>query len=774
MSYFKDTFGITAESKTDENYIFIKDGLRISVITSQLIRVEYQPNGNFCDEPTQTVWYRNFDTPEFEVEKNSNRITVKTVDCIAVFGYDGKIVEVNGVKNFKKGNLKGTCRTLDMTYGKTKLGDGIISKSSVAILDDSKSLILCSDGTVKPREAEKDYYIFAYGHNYKGALRDFFRLTGETPLLPRFALGNWWSRYKAYTQQEYLDLMQRFIDEKIPVTVATVDMDWHWVDVIGKFGKEAKNKQKPKNVSEISQGWTGYSWNTDLFPDYKKFLKTLKQQGFHIPVNLHPSMGVRWFEDAYKPFAEFMGIDPASKEQIYFDITDPKFIEGYFKFLHHPYEDDGVDFWWIDWQQGNKTKIPGFDPLWALNHYHFLDSARNGKRPMILSRFAGAGSHRYPLGFSGDSSVYWCSLDFQPYMTATASNIGYGWWSHDIGGHRGGKHDDEIYLRWLQYGIFSPINRLHSTSNELMGKEPWNYSAHICRFAYDALRFRHRLIPYIYSANYRCYKKGETLISPMYYEYPDDERAYNYPNEYFFCSELIVAPITRKTDKRTNKAYTKVWLPEGNYTDIFTNRVYKGNCEIKMFRDLDSIPVLAKEGAIIPLDCNDTNNSVSLPRKLEVLIFTGNGKFDMYEDDGETAEYKNGAFAFTTFSVNASESELKFNFSVSGDKSILPENRDFVLSFRNISDAQVLVNRQSAVKSVENGFLQISLDSVTADDEITVILKDFVRTKSPDKKAESVSVRSRYKGFNGVNMFRNGAFTPKIIKEQLEELEYLV
>ncbi|MBQ8783059.1 MAG: DUF5110 domain-containing protein [Clostridia bacterium] len=774
MSYFKDTFGIVTESKTDEKFVYLKDCLRISVLTSRLIRVEYQSDKSFCDEPTQSVWYRNFGEPEFQVEEKGNKVIIKTTDCIAVVSLKGKLVEVNGVKNFKKGNLKGTCRTLDMTYGKTKLGDGIMSKNGVALLDDSKSLVLCPDGTVNPCNAETDYYIFAYGKDYKGALRDFFRLTGETPLLPRFALGNWWSRYKAYTQQEYLDLMNRFIKEKIPVTVATVDMDWHWVDVIGKFGKEANNRQKPKNVSELVQGWTGYSWNTDLFPDYKQFLKTLKEQGFHIPVNLHPSMGVRWFEDAYKPFAEFMGIDPESKEQIYFDFTDPRFIEGYFKFLHHPYENDGVDFWWIDWQQGNKTKIPGFDPLWALNHYHFLDSARNGKRPLILSRFAGAGSHRYPLGFSGDSSIYWCSLDFQPYMTSTASNIGYGWWSHDIGGHRGGKHDDEIYLRWLQYGIFSPINRLHSTSNELMGKEPWNYSAHIRTFAYDALRFRHRLIPYIYSINYRCHSKGETLISPMYYEYPEDERAYNCPNEYFFGSELIVAPITRKTDSRTNKAYTKVWLPEGNFTDIFTNRIYKGNCEIKMFRDLDSIPVFAKEGAIIPLDCNDTANSVRLPRKLEVLIFNGNNTFNMYEDDGETAEYKNGKFAFTEFKVNTTESELNFSFKVTGDSSVLPQSRDYILSFRNVADAQVLVNRQDAQKSTENGFLQINLSDVSSDDEVCVILKDYVKTAPPDREEEAVSIRSRYKGFNGANMLRKGIFTPKVIKEQLKELNYFI
>ena len=104
-----------------------------------------------------------------------------------------------------------------------------------------------------------------------------------------------------------------------------------------------------------------------------------------------------------------------------FDPTDPDFLEAYFEELHHPHEDDGVDFWWLDWQQGGVTRIPGLDPLWLLNHFHYLDSGRAGKRPLTFSRYAGIGSHRYPVGFSGDTHMTWESLDFQPSFTATAS-----------------------------------------------------------------------------------------------------------------------------------------------------------------------------------------------------------------------------------------------------------------------------------------------------------------------------------------------------------------
>lgn len=113
------------------------------------------------------------------------------------------------------------------------------------------------------------------------------------------------------------------------------------------------------------------------------------------------------------------------------------------------------------------------DPLWLLNHYHYQDSCKNAEGGVILSRYAGPGSHRYPVGFSGDTIISWNSLRFQPYFTATASNIGYSWWSHDIGGHMLGDYDEELQTRWLQFGVFSPITRLHSSRSPFNSKEPW-------------------------------------------------------------------------------------------------------------------------------------------------------------------------------------------------------------------------------------------------------------------------------------------------------------
>lgn len=750
-----------------ERQIYIRGNVRISVLTSRLIRIEKNDAGKFCDLPTQTVFNRKLDKVSFVVTDNLTNFAVKTDDVSFIFRPNGELIQVvmkNGLtasaKNFKKSNLKGTTRTLDMTNGSVKLDDGILSKDGAAILDDSQSLVLLDGATVRPRkDKESDLYCFAYGHDYRGALRDFYRLTGSTPLIPRFAFGNWWSRYKAYTQEEYLTLMQRFLDEEIPVTVATVDMDWHWVDVKKRFGQAAKADRSGMNLRDrlmsIFQfsGWTGYSWNTDLFPDYKAFLNQLQDENFKVTVNLHPADGVRFFEDQYHDFAEFMGIDPDSRQTIPFDLTDPKFIEGYFRFLHNPYEDDGVDFWWIDWQQGTDSGIPGLDPLWALNHYHSIDSARNGKRPLILSRYAGLGSHRYPLGFSGDTAVTWKTLDFQPYFTANASNAGYSWWSHDIGGHHFGHRDDELYIRWLQFGVFSPIMRLHSTSNEFLGKEPWKFSKDTEREAVASLRFRHRLIPYLYTMNHRTHAEGRPLIEPMYYEYPEAQEAYEVPNEYLFGSELIAAPITKPVSRRTLMASADVWLPEGRFTDIFTGQIYKGGQKLKMFRDTSSIPVLAKEGAILPLSVNDRTNDSSNPQELELYIYRGNGHFTLYEDDGTTMNYRDGAFAETTFEVTENGGDVTFTvFPAVGDLSVIPQNRTYSFSFKDIAAYEkviVTVNgkRVSCDAAAKDGETHLTY-TIAPTDKLKITLKAVTAKRNPPKKELLTDFFSKIQGSN--------------------------
>jgi len=749
------------------------DKLRITLLTPCLLRLE---TGGYTDAPTQTVWNRKLDRVAYTTQKQGNLFTLRTREvsfCIdlhkramvSVTLADGTVVT-----DFEKGNLLGTARTLDGINGSVKLEKGIMSQSGVSVLDDSRSLLLAKDGHILPREKCTDLYFFAYGHDYLRALKDFFRLTGPVPLIPKHALGNWWSRYKAYTQEEYRSLMSQFIRRRIPVTVATIDMDWHWTDVMDRFGKAAdpgvgKTPQE-KFFNQNMPGWTGYSWNTELFPDYRELFSWLKDNGFHITLNVHPSQGIRYFEDCYGSVCEKMGVDPATKQRIPFDITNLDFVKTYFDDVHHPYEDDGVDFWWLDWQQGKKTAIPGLDPLWALNHYHYLDNGREGNRPLILSRYAGLGSHRYPLGFSGDTYCTWESLQFQPYFTNNAANAGYTWWSHDIGGHQRGIQDDQLYIRWLQYGVFSPINRLHSTCNDYMGKEPWKRSYAARTVAEDFLRLRHRMIPYLYSASYQTHLNGTPICMPMYYA-RDCAEAYEARNQYIFGGQLLVHPVTTPTEKHLNLASTRVWLPEGRWTDVFTNRIYRGGGWVTMHRDLDAIPVLAAPGSIVPLYEKADTNDLSLDQPLEVHVWRGCGDYQLFDDDGTDS----GA-AVTEMKVREKQGTVRFTIQApTGHTAILPLVRKITVKFRDILSASVTVNGE-AVEWTGN---VVTVPLMAGRDKVEIELTNVIALHNPCKQEMKTELLTRVQWPNHRKslLFREDRMDnlPGYLKDALAEID---
>ena len=758
-----------------ENIVFQNKKIRVTLLTPRLIRIEKDGK---TDLPTQTVWNRDLGVVRYEKELNANTLTVQTDEVTFHINIStGKLEKItfsNGmiVTDFSRNILPGTARTLDMVNGATKLEPGIMSRSGASVMNDSKSLLLC-DGQIIPRPVCSDLYYFAYGHDYRRQLEDFFRLTGPVPLIPKYALGNWWSRYRAYTQEEYRALMKEFIARKLPVTVATIDMDWHWVDVMERFGEKAK-PEKPKCKEEAlynlaMPGWTGYTWNTELFPDHKELLDWLHAQGFHVTLNVHPSQGIRYFEDCYENICGRMGLDPEKRDLVPFDITDPEFLNAYFEEAHHPLEREGVDFWWLDWQQGKNTKIPGLDPLWALNHYHTLDGAKANNRPLILSRYAGLGSHRYPLGFSGDTICTWKSLDFQPYFTSTAANAGYTWWSHDIGGHMKGIQDDELYLRWLQFGVFSPINRLHSSNSDFMGKEPWHKSWAVSQIANRFLRLRHKLIPLLYSAAYETHTDGTPICMPMYYLW-DCEESYQVRNQYVFAGQLLVCPITTPADKKLNLAKVKVWLPEGRWTDIFNGRIYRGGCWVTMYRDLDSIPVLAPEGAIVPMYKNADTNDLSLEQPHEIHIWRGNGEFELYEDDGETKAYEHGKHCVTVFKLTETDNFLTLTITPPAENyGLWQGGRKMEIHFRDITDGKLSVNGEPRPFEPT-----VSLDVHRS--PIVIQLQQITPSVNPDREMLRTSLLTRVQCGNDWKLqhFGRDKQLPEFVQDAMNELDAMI
>ena len=748
----RDIFKVKTNPATFGENIVLGDCYRISVLTDGLIRLEYQENGHFEDRPSQMAWNRDFKPTQYRVIKTEDGIEILTKRIHLI--YDEKKFSKNGLSIQVIGNLsayhsiwhyseeihdlKGTARTLDEVAGSTELEHGVLSRFGYSVLDDGKSMLLTEDGWVEPRcGGGEDLYFFGYGHDYLECLKDFYYLSGRSPMLPRFALGNWWSRYYKYTEESYLALMDRFEREDIPFTVAVIDMDWHLVDIDPKYGS----------------GWTGYTWNRSLFPDPKRFLQTLHKRGMRTTLNVHPAEGVRGFEEMYPDMARALGVDWEKEDPINFDIADPAFLEAYLEYAHHPYEEMGVDFWWVDWQQGNNSKIPGLDPLWMLNHYHFLDSKREGKRPMTFSRYAGPGSHRYPVGFSGDTITTWESLDFQPYFTANASNIGYGWWSHDIGGHMRGYKDDEMEARWAQFGVFSPIMRLHSSCSEFNGKEPWRFKK----------------------------ESAEPMIMPMYYKHPESAEAYEAANQYYFGSEMIVAPITAPRIKKINEAKVCAWIPEGTYIDFFSHMVYEGGRVMELYRPLETIPVLVKAGGVIPMtDSTGAADVTKKPETLRIRIFGGaDGAFMLYEDDNETCDYEQGVCVTTEMKLDWEGGKQTFTIdSARGALELIPEKRNYVLEFAAVTDAECRVSLNGGETACRKSYdadrrtLTLEIDQVSTAETLVVIFETNMKlSENPVEKLAFEFLNQAETTFETKEMLFRRIREGKSLKVFLSELQ---
>ncbi|GAB2538523.1 glycoside hydrolase family 31 protein [Brachybacterium huguangmaarense] len=628
---------------------------RITPLTPRLVRLEWSPSGRFEERPSSFALHRDLPAPEVRVGRERGRLLVESEGYRleydeGPFSPSGLRVEVRGgVSNYHSvwrygqdpslpadhearrrgrpersidGNLGGAARTLDLADGEVPLEPGVNSVNGFAVIDDSGSMVL-EDGMLVARGAEEgaiDLYVFAAGHDHVAAVRDLFAISGPQPILPRWALGNWWSRYHRYTEESYLALMDRFADEGIPFSVAVIDMDWHLVDVDPRHGS----------------GWTGYTWNRELFPDPARFQGALHERGLRVTLNDHPADGVRAFEEPYAAMCTALGRE-ADGSPIVFDPTDPAFLRASMQVLHRSLEELGTDFWWVDWQSGRTSDVPGVDPLWVLNHAHFTDNeeqaAERGERGLTFSRYAGPGSHRYPVGFSGDSIISWESLAFQPRFTAAAANIGYGWWSHDIGGHMGGARDDELAMRWVQFGVLSPIVRLHSSNSPFGGKEPWRFSEPARTVMVEQLRLRHRLVPYLHAMNRRAHVEGRSLVEPVYFEDTSAE-AYAHRGQYLFGSELLVAPIVRPMARDIARGSVDVWLPEGRWIDVFTGWAYRGGRSVRMHRDAHSVPTLLRAGGILPLVAEGEDlDARRNPEALEVIVAAGaDGDFTLWEE----------------------------------------------------------------------------------------------------------------------------------------------
>ena len=695
---------IADNPKADAKAVVTSGNARFTVLTPQLIRMEWSADGQFEDRATLTFVNRETPVPEFKVRESKSKLTITTPaltltylkngkfsdkNLKAVFTLNGKeVVWTPGMENPQ--NLLGTTRTLDGADGsklKEPMEQGILSRAGWSLIDDSQRHVLTPDGSeweewveARPEGDRQDLYLFAYGHDYKQALADYALVAGRAPMPPKYTLGYWWSRYWQYSDNEFVDLVNKLKSMDVPIDVLIVDMDWHET-----WGLRKSNSPKDEYGQRI--GWTGYTWQKELFPSPANFLKWTENEELKVALNLHPASGIQPYEAVYDDFTKEYGWSEKGKS-VPFKIDERKWAHAYFKTVLEPMERDGVDFWWLDWQQWKESKYtPGLSNTFWLNHTFFNHAERQnpGLRPFIYHRWGGLGSHRYPLAFSGDTYATWPMLAYLPYFTATASNVNYGWWGHDIGGHMFHKTqkatDPELYTRWLQYGVFTPIFKTHSTKDPRIERCIWCFPDHMFLMR-DAIRLRYTLAPYIYNAARENYDTGVGMCRPMYYDYPESDKAYETPEQFMFGNDILATTITQPVDSITGLAPRTIWFPEGAWFDCATGSMYEGGRTEELHYTLAENPHYAKAGSIIPMNPATVKN---LQQPCDTLVLTfipgGDGQLRHYEDDGMSQQYKTN-YAVTTVSKKQEGNTVRVRISPrEGSFAGASDNRSYELRF---------------------------------------------------------------------------------------------
>ncbi len=644
---------------------------RFTVLTSQMIRIQYSSTASFEDRATFSIVNRRLPVPEFTTETSDGYLYIRTSDLVLRYkeGSEFKPTDrkpdnlmvtflLNG-RNIiwypgkdDSMNLLGTCRTLDQAWGDNKRGDlekGLLSRAGWSIIDESPSSLRGDGSTSYALEpiddgimwwanpVDKnaiDWYFFGYGHEYKKCLQDYTKVGGRVPLPPKYIFGYWYSRYWAYTQSEFQQIVRDVENYDIPMDVLIMDMDWH------------------------KSGWTGWSWNTSRIPNPKSLINYIHNHGLKTALNLHPSDGVGTHEDYYKALAADLG--DKTGQTIKWKVEDYTFMKNFFKDIIRPHEQEGVDFWWLDWQQAltvgkhgqekSYTPAEGSETLgetfWC-NHTFFEDMQQNRPelRPVIYHRWGGLGSHRYPICFSGDTWAAWTMLAYEIFFTSNASNVLYAYWGHDLGGHQGGNNDPELLLRWLQFGAYTPIFRTHATNDSKLERRIWKYQNF--EQLRETVRMRYRLFPYLYTAARETYDTGIGMSRPLYYDYPEDGNAYIYEDEYMFGDDMLVAPIY--TPSREGVSGRMIWLPDDKWWNVTRSCLVEGNRTSYDVYTLDEFPVFYRAGSVIPF-YPVRRTVVGDPGEIILKVVPGaSGRGKLYEDRGEGQEYKASAWTMTDF-----------------------------------------------------------------------------------------------------------------------------
>ena len=669
------------------------DKYRFSILSPRLIRIEYNKDNIFEDRATSLVVKRNFGDVSFTTSQTDLSLTITTeyftltyIKSSPITSKNLKVV-INGTdREWYPGhkeirNLGSINYSLEYLDNNLKLDKGLYSFDGFSLLDDSHNFIIENDMFLPRDNTTVDLYLFVYNNDLGLCLQDYFNLTGYPPMIPRYALGSWWYKNDPYNMYDIDDLIKKFNDNHIPISVFLLGNKWH-------------------NTTE------NFSYDKSLFDQnilYKYYQS--KKQKFGLTIN--PELPIYQNDPLYN---SFQGVLNNYHNYLSFIPLNNNTISAYLNTVVNNLKSTGINLFNIDYY--NEADKQG---LFLLNHYHYVIANLN-ELGIILSRNPGIAPHRYPIIYSGRTKVSWDTLKVLPTYNNSAANLGISWHAHAIGGYYGGIEDDELYLRYIQFGVFNPILILAGDTGKYYKREPWKWNQINLSVIREYMQLRNKLIPYIYNEGYTYHQYGVPIIQPLYYKYPKIYDEPNYVNQYFFGSKIMISPIVKKKNHEMNRVVQRIFIPNGIWYDYTSGKKFAGNKYYVNFYKDEDYPIFVKEGSIIPMSLDDTTD---VPKNMEIQIFPAEnglyGSYELYEDDGISLN-RNQNYLITKMNLDKVDNGYKFtmkrkdgNFNIS--------NRNYLLRFRNMkSPSKVIVKYQNKEENykheIEKNDLIIKLNDI--------------------------------------------------------------
>lgn len=508
---------------------------------------------------------------------------------------------------------------------------------------------------------EMNYYLIA-NSTVEGIIKSYTDLTGRMEMPSLWSIGFQQCRYSYYPDKEVITLAKTFRDKRIPADVIYFDI--HYMDKYKIF-----------------------TWDNNRFPQPKKMLDELEGMGFKNVVIVDPGIKV---ENGYKAYEEGKAKDLFIKYpdgtnytgQVwpgwchFPDFTNPKTREWWGSSFKG-YINDGIDGFWNDmnepatWGQrfpdlveadfdGNKTSHREWHNVYGMqmarSTYEGSKKLMNGKRPFILTRAAYSGIQRYSAIWTGDNRPEDDHMMAGVRLVNSLGLSGVANAGYDVGGFAG-EANKELFSRWMQIGTFCPFFRSHKMI-DAKDSEPWSYGEKVEEIVRNYISFRYKLMPYIYSTFYEATQNGMPVARSLAINFTFDNLIYDwkYQNQYLFGQSILVAPVV------SNKEINKVYLPEGEWYDLNTERKYSGKQELYVETPMETLPIYVKSGAIIPMQ-SIVQNAKEMPHDtmyLHVYKGTGNNTFVYYEDAGDGYEHLNGKYYKRNIEFNGIKNEIVF------------------------------------------------------------------------------------------------------------------